>query len=393
MHDETGRDTVTRRRGDAAKKKGVPAKTFSLSFSPRHRVATSPRLSSHRVTALPRYRLLSLLTLIVAFAFVVVPVSSWVVLAQDNESPWKSGAPTPLPPRSKVVPDEGDIVERAIGAACAERASDPLGSIPIDVMQARPSLPVNDPDALAGARRAERLLPVAKALVIESLKQLAREYGIYRSRIRVASLRVMAVNKIEPDMELRDNASVLLNTPRVIYFGTIFLAGLPSDEGMVSVLAHELTHIADGREDVLQTLFHLIGQRATSLTGFHIYGRRPEELTCDLVGAMAASAFITRTPNDEALGRRLARAVEHNCVKDDDTDEAHLSPRSTMRALLSLDPTLARDIIGDDETPFIIQPAPIETTTLAPAAPVRRRTKPLRSRRRPRRAAASSSPR
>lgn len=335
-----------------------------------------------------------MLCFIAVLCFISAPASSFVARAQDNESPWKSGTPTPLPPRSQVAPEEGDVVERAIGAACAERASDPLGSIPIDIMQARPSLRVNDPDALAGARRAERLLPVAKALVIEALEQLAREYKIYPGRIRLASQRVMAVNKIEPDMELRDNASVLLNTPRVIYFGTIFLAGLPSDEGMVSVLAHELTHIADGREDALQTLFHLIGRRATSLTGLHIYGRRPEELTCDLVGAMAASAFITRTPNDEALGRRLARAVEHNCVKDDDTDEAHLSPRSTMRALLSLDPTLARDIIGDNETLPTLQSAPLETATVSSASPVKRRAKPLRRRsRRPGRAAPPSAPR
>jgi hypothetical protein len=335
-----------------------------------------------------------MLALIAALCFVVSPASSLVALAQESsESPWKSGEPPPVPARSRIAPNEGDIVERAIGAACAERASDPLGSVPIDVMQARPSLPVNHPDAMAGARRADRLLPVAKALVVEALNQLAREYSIYRQQIRVAALRVMAVNKIEPDMELRDNASVLLNTPRVIYFGTIFLAGLPSDEGMVSVLAHELTHIADGREDALQVMFRLIGRRATNLTGLRIYGRRPEELTCDLVGAMAASSFITRTPNNESLGRRLARAVEHNCVEDDDTDEAHLSPRSTMRALLALDPTLARDIIGDNELPATLQPAPPVNASVRPTPLPRPRRKPTSRARRPGRAAASSAPR
>jgi hypothetical protein len=283
----------------------------------------------------------------------------------------------------RVVPDEGDIVERAIGTACTDRARDPLGSVPIDVMQARPSLPTGHPEAVAGARRAERLLPVAKVLVVEALQELAREYNFDRRKIRAASLRVMAVNKIEPDMELRDNASVILSTPRMIYFGTIFLAGLPSDEGMVSVLAHELTHIADGKEDALQALFRLVGRRAGLLTGLRIYGRRPEELTCDLVGAMAASSFITRTPGSEALARRLARAVEHNCVQEDDTDEAHLSPRSTMRALLALDPVLARDIIGSDETPPAIHPAPAAATPVVnPARPTRRRT-PLRRARRP----------
>lgn len=287
----------------------------------------------------------ALLPFIAAILFISVSSPSFIARAQDTESPWKNGQPPVVSPR--VLPEEGDIVERAIGAACTERASDPLGSVPIDVMQARPSLPLGHADAVAGARRADRLLPVAKKLVVEALEQLAREYNIDEKRVRAAAQRVMAVNKIEPDVELRDNASVILSTPRVIYFGTIFLAGLPSDEGMVSVLAHELTHIADGKEDGLQPLFRLVGRRAATLTGLRISGRRPEELTCDLIGAMAARSHITRTPNGEKLSRRLARAVEHNCVEEDDTDEAHLSPRNTMRALLALDPVLARDIIGD----------------------------------------------
>jgi hypothetical protein len=295
------------------------------------------------------YSLRTTLRFIAALFFVASTSVSFVARAQDSESPWKTGTPPVVQTRPRIATDEGDIVERAIGAVCTERVSDPLGSVPIDVMQARPSLPINHTDALSGARRAERLLPIARGLVIEALEQLGREYNIEEKRIRAAAARVMAVNKVEPDVELRDNASVILSTPRVIYFGTIFLAGLPSDEGMVSVLAHELTHIADGREDGLQSLFRLVGRRAANLTGLRIYGRRPEELTSDLVGAMAARSHITRTPSNEKLSRRLARAVEHNCVEEDDTDEAHLSPRNTMRALLALDPVLARDIIGDHE--------------------------------------------
>jgi hypothetical protein len=305
------------------------------------------------------------LRLLAALLLTLAPLC-FVARAQDIESPWKSGSPPAVQTRPRVSPDEGDIVERAIGVACTERASDPLGSVPIDVMQSRPSLPAGHTDAVAGARRAERLLPVAKGLVIETLDELAREYNIDERKIRAAAARVMAVNKIEPDVELRDNASVILSTPRVIYFGTIFLAGLPSDEGMVSVLAHELTHIADGREDGLQTLFRLVGRRAASLTGLRIQGRRPEELTCDLVGAMAARSLITRTPNNEKLARRLARAVEHNCVEEDDTDEAHLSPRNTMRALLALDPTLARDLVGDLDLAIVSpQPTPSSRNTHA----------------------------
>jgi len=286
--------------------------------------------------------LVSLALLLIAIA----PGASSVALAQD-ESPWKGGAPPPSQPRETAPVEEDNIVERAMGAVCLERSRDPLGSVPIDVMQARPSLPLAHPDAVAGLRRAERLLPQARDLVVASLRDLSSEYNIEEARIRAATARVLAVNKIEPDVELRDNASVILSTPRTIYFGTIFLAGLQSDEGMVSVLAHELTHIADGREDSLHPLFRLVGRRATTLTGMRIVGRRPEELTCDLLGAMVARAYIERTPGKEALARRLARAIEHNCVEEDGTDEAHLSPRNTMRALLALDPTFGSEVMGN----------------------------------------------
>jgi hypothetical protein len=65
-----------------------------------------------------------------------------------------------------------------------------------------------------------------------------------------------------------------------------------------------------------------------------------------LVGVDATQAFIRRTPSWEPLPRRLARAVEHNCVDDDSSDEDHLSPRNTIRALFSLDLDLARELLG-----------------------------------------------
>ncbi len=299
--------------------------------------------------------------------------------AQRDESPWKGGQPPPSQPREAAPAEETDIVERAMGAVCTERERDPLGSMPIDVMQARPSMPLSHPEAVAGLRRAERLLPEARELVVASLRDLSNEYYIEEFRIRAAAARVRAVNRIEPDVELRDNASVILSTPRTIYFGTIFLAGLQSDEGMVSVLAHELTHIADGREDSLLPLFRLVGRRAATLTGMRIVGRRPEELTCDLVGAMAARTYIERTPGKESLSRRLSRAIEHNCVEEDGTDEAHLSPRNTMRALLLLDPTFGHDIMGDPLiTIRLAEPPSRPPATIKPRPTPRRRRTPAR---------------
>lgn len=268
--------------------------------------------------------------------------------------------------RDAFTPADRRLVERAIGQTCSERIRDPFSSMAIDQMQARPSLPVSHPDAVAGLRRAERVLPTTRRLVVSTIVQLAKEYDLYgtagvRARVNAATARVEAVRRVRPDVDARDNASVLLREPRTIEFGTIFLAGLRSDEAMISVLAHELTHIASGQADLLRPLFRAIARRAASRTGLRIQGQRAEELSCDLVGMMAARQFIKETPSWEPLPRRLARAVEHNCVDDDASDEDHLSPRNTIRALFALDVGLASEVLTEGAAGWLVMP----TTTRA----------------------------
>ncbi len=242
------------------------------------------------------------------------------------------------------------MVELASNVVCRERVKDPKGSVPIDEMQGRPSLPVHSPEAIAGAQNAQRLLPTAKSLVIVSLKRLARDYGFgnprtSNARLQRAIAHVEAVRSIRPDVDSRDNASVFLRNPHTIVFGTIFLAGLPSDEGIISVLAHELVHIADGSEDSLSALFRGVGNRASKLTGTQIHDQRAEELTCDLVGTLAARSYVFSNPSYEPLQRRISRSLEHNCVDQDEGDDDHLSPKDTIRALLALDPILAQQLV------------------------------------------------
>lgn len=255
-------------------------------------------------------------------------------------------------PKGNISPEARALVEEAIGVVCNQAKLDPKASMAIDEMQARPSLPVQTPEAKSGAARAQRLLPVAKTLVIGALQQLAKEYGLDRNRILSLRIqhgiaRVSAVRNVRPDMESRDNASVFLSRPHTITFGTIFLAGLRSDEGMISVLAHELMHIADGDHDSLRMLVSSVGSKAADLTGLDIRGQRSEELTCDLIGAMAVKSYIGDTPSYESIARRVARSIEHNCVDVDEGDDDHLSPRNTLRALLALNPTLVRSLVND----------------------------------------------
>jgi len=256
--------------------------------------------------------------------------------------------------RASMSPEAKALLEEAIGVVCTQAKLDPKSSQAIDEMQARPSLPLQTPEARAGAERAQRLLPLTKTLVIASLRQLADEYGFQKSskfnlRITQAIARVNNVKRVRPDMDSRDNASVFLSRPHVITFGTIFLAGLRSDEGMISVLAHELMHIADGDNDSLRPLVSAVGNKAADLTGLEIHGQRSEEVTCDLIGAMAVRAYILDTPGYESVARRVARSIQHNCVDVDEGDEDHLSPRNTIRALLALNPILVRELINDRE--------------------------------------------
>lgn len=269
-------------------------------------------------------------------------------VAQTNPKPGSHSTRV----RPSMSAETKALLDDAIGVVCTQAKLDPKSSIAIDEMQARPSLPVTSPDARAGAERAQRLLPVAKTLVISSLRQLATEYGVQKApkfqvKLRLAIARVSEVRRVRPDMEARDNASVYLSRPHVITFGTIFLAGLRSDEGMISVLAHELMHVADGDNDSLRTLVAAVGNKASDLTGLDIHGQRSEEITCDLIGAMAVRAYIVSTPDYESIARRLARSIQHNCVELDEGDEDHLSPRSTIRTILALNPGFVRELIND----------------------------------------------
>ncbi len=302
----------------------------------------SSAVSSLRISASLRLRVL----------FLTLPLALAVNFSAGAQTGKRSGAHSSIP-RDNFSAADRSAVEKAIGTACAERIRDPLGSTPIDEMQARPSLSATNPDAIAGARRADRLLPVTRKLVAEAIVQLSKDYGLYdapasRARVNSASARVQGVKRIRPNVDARDNASVLLRDPRVIEFGTIFLAGLKSDEAMVSVLGHELTHVASGQSDLLRPLFRAIARRAASRINLTISGQRAEELACDLVGLLATRQFIDQAPSWEPPPRRIARAVEHNCVDDDGSDEDHLSPRNTIRALFALDVTLARELLATE---------------------------------------------
>lgn len=297
------------------------------------------------------FRRSSFLSLIVITAL-MLPTLSFAQRKSQKRSSVKPAVSSDIA-RKKSAPqfninssvDKNKVVQ-SMAVVCSERQKDPLASTPIDVMQAKPSVSLNHPDSLSSISRARRLLPLTRELVIKALQELGTKYGVPEWRIVSATRRIQQVTKVKPDPDLRDNASVTLSEPDTISFGTIFLIGLPSDEGMISVLSHEMVHLADGRQNMLQPLFRAVGGRATTILGMRVSGQKAEELTCDLIGVLAARYLIQRTPNKENLSRRLSRSLQHNCVNEDDTDDDHLSPRTTMTTILSLDETILRDLLG-----------------------------------------------
>lgn len=245
--------------------------------------------------------------------------------------------------------EEQDIIERAVASICEDRSRDPQGSTPIDQMAAQRMLPLTDNKVVAGRKRAERLLPVAKMLVPSALSRLAADYNLEPFSLNWIYARVKEVKVIKPEVEARDNSYWRPDDPNAIIFGTNFLAGIKSDEAMITVLAHELTHAVNGADQSLQPLFARVEARASRVGNLSIGGSMAAELTCEAVGLRAMRAQTGR-----ALGkgttRPLARAVGKNCVQKDLADANHLSPRETLRVLLALEPELAMAVtVGEDK--------------------------------------------
>lgn len=243
---------------------------------------------------------------------------------------------------------EHDIIERAVASICEDRSRDPQGSIPIDQMAAQSALPLTNQKVIEGRKRAERLLPVAKKLVPSALSHLAADYNLEPLNINWIYSRVKAVNIIKPEMDAYDNAYWRPSEPNAIIFGTIFLAGIRSDEAMITVLVHELTHAVNGTDQSLQPLFSRVESRVSRLQNLSIQESMAVELTCEAVGLQAMRSH-TGKALDKRTTRPLARAVGKNCVQRDLADATHLSPRNTLRALLTLEPELAIAITGAEE--------------------------------------------
>jgi len=92
--------------------------------------------------------------------------------------------------------------------------------------------------------------------------------------------------------------------------------------------------------------------RSASSAGYHA----TVELTCELVGIEVVRDYISQTPTRGGTGHRLARAFQKDCVDRDIADEHHLSPRTTLRTLLDLEPSVSTALAGIGSTKKTKQP-------------------------------------
>jgi hypothetical protein len=235
---------------------------------------------------------------------------------------------------------KGDSVERAIAGVCQARRSDVKGTVPIDDMARTVPVPLTDTRVIAAQSHAQGLLASAKRLVPFAVRRVSINNGVEPLNLKWMITRVQGVKNIRLDVAERDNSAWRPSEPDTIRFGTVFLLGLRSDEAMIAVLAHELTHAINGTDEGLQPLFTRVGAKANH-GGRRVGFNATVELTCELVGLEVARDYITQT-KAQGIGsrQRLARALQKDCVSTDMGDENHLSPRDTMRTLLNLQPGL-----------------------------------------------------
>ncbi len=243
-------------------------------------------------------------------------------------------------PRASAPVTAGDPVERAVAFVCQDRTRDAQGTVPIDVMAAQTTLPITDSRVIEGRNRAQSMLPTAKRLIPFALSRVAANNRLEPLSLKWIIERVRSINVIKAEPGQRDNAVWRPSEPDTIIFGTVFLAGLRSNEAMIAVLAHEITHAINGTDNALQPVFKRVGDKSSTF-GKPIAFAAAVEIACELVALEVARDYVSQSSSRGLQRRRLARPLQKGCVTRDLSDPDHLSPRETMRLLVMLEPKLA----------------------------------------------------
>jgi hypothetical protein len=208
----------------------------------------------------------------------------------------------------------------------------------------------NNPQAWAqvqlGIKRAERLLPTAKRLVVESLRGLPASFNVSSDELSRAQNFVSDVNTVVLDKELDNVAEFQDENPTEVHIGPEYGLYLDSDEETLVLLGHELTHAAE-QDRNLKTFYHTVAAKVESATSVKVDRAQREDLSCDFIGEQVLKRYIKQNPTKESAATRLSRSLDYNCDNIDDSDDEHLSQDDTLTALLLLDPELDHLILAE----------------------------------------------
>jgi hypothetical protein len=210
-----------------------------------------------------------------------------------------------------------------------------------------------------GIKNARRLLPIARELTIESLRDLTKNPNLSKEAKLIRSVRVIVL-----DSQLADFSEVRDDDLSVIRIGKDYATCLTSDDEAMLLLGHELTHVA-ARAGRLSKYIDAVNETALRSAQVSTSEPQKEELACDFAGAEVLKRFISARPTSESSTDRLSRVFGYELPAErlkrawgdfcasydgDPGDKEHLSQSQTVRSLLALDPEF-KALIHQDALP------------------------------------------
>jgi hypothetical protein len=219
-----------------------------------------------------------------------------------------------------------------------------------------PNRPLDPKDIELGFKNARRLLPLAKRLTLETLREQIKVTSLTKEARLIAS-----VNHLMLDPTLNDSAEVREEDLSRIWIGPDYATDLTLDDEAILLLSHELTHVAV-RSGRLNNFIDSVTTTARLAAGIELNHVQKEELACDFAAAEVLKRFIATHPTGEssslrfslAFGyeppdKRLTRAWADFCAsyRGDSRDGDHLSRDQTIRSLVVLDQDL-KAFVRDD---------------------------------------------
>jgi hypothetical protein len=186
-----------------------------------------------------------------------------------------------------------------------------------------------------GMRNVRRVLPLAKTLTVEALRSAGLRFGVPVPQMEAAERLISSANRLTFDKRLGDVAMVDDRYPSEIRIGPACAASLVSDDAAVFILAHELVHVANARDD-LGAFTGVVTREAKSMACVSPTDGQEGDLACDFIAELVLRNFARKHPTNQCPEERICLTL----MSGNAGDKTHLSDAQTLRALIGLDPQL-----------------------------------------------------